>query len=213
MVEFFKKLISNFKIFLFKQTKECLKLSGRIVRGILASLIVLLCLTFIFGLFGYKVDLSRSLTDKIISKFVVLSIPPRARLFTQYKYEYGLSSQYGHAFISDGKKLKINNLTKPLWIGVWNDESRNLQNVRLIIYLPKGIEVINKEDWKYAWIEFFINEQYEYIYNTDIYPNTGRGVHPPIQIKFPRKGVYEIKYAILTNDFSPFKGNFLIAVQ
>ncbi len=201
------------KEIIIRNFKECIDLSGGIAKGILASLIVLLCLTFILGLFGYKIDLRRSFTDKIFSKFIVLRIPPRARLFTQYKYEYGLSSEHAYGLISKGDRLKINSLTKPLWIGVWNDESRNLQNVRLIIYLPKGTEVINKEDWEYAWIEFFINEQYEYLYNADIYPDTGRGVHPPIQIKFPEIGTYEIKYAILTNDFSPLKGNFIIEVQ
>lgn len=184
--------------------------------NILLSILIVFCIIWLFykagPLFGYKIDLKNSIERKILDNFCVYARPPKIRLFTIYGTELGFNSTEQVEFIKEGQLLRINPREEDLFVGVWNDEGRNLEAVTFILFIPNGVEVIDCKEW----IPLFTNKQYQYDYPKKIRPNSGLMLDPTLKVKFLNingQDQYDFDYIVLSDDFLPKKGKFFIRVQ
>lgn len=179
-------------------------------QGLIAALLVIISLFIIVRFFGYKVDIVRSLNDKILGNFVVIDASPRVRLFTYYGTEFGLPTTSKVEFIKD-RQILSSKRKQRIYVGVYNDEARSLKNVTFNLVIPDNAKVINKEEIKNTfWID--MDKQCGYYYPRNISSGTGVMLHPPLELEFSNK-TNEIKYKISCEDFLPKEGSFTLKLK
>lgn len=205
--------MTKFEIFIREQCKEIWKICGSILRGLIATSIVILLLSLVLGY--YNVSVIKSFQEKVLKNFIVLNMPPRVRTFTFYGTEFGLKTSGVPEFIQEKAVLKSKK-EQSLFFGVWNDEGRNLNHVNFVIFIPKGVKVVNKNETLIPvapWIEMLPDQQYEYFDVVPLGPGRGRMFHPTLRVEFPGQGVYLFQYQVLCDDFLPAKGSFFLKVE
>lgn len=182
----------------------------KIWKALIAALLVLISLFIILKLFGVKVDILKSLNDKLLGKFVVINSPPRVRLFTYYGTEFGLPTTSVKEFIKDGQILSSKRKQR-IYVGVHNDEPRSLKEVTFNFIIPDNVKVINKNEIKNTFW-FDMDKQYCYYYPRNIPSGAGIMLHPSLELEFSDE-TNEINYKILCKDFLPKEGRFILKVR
>ncbi|MBU3933475.1 MAG: hypothetical protein KKH11_02265, partial [Candidatus Omnitrophica bacterium] len=208
MFVFFRKLMN----ILFGQVKKLKKAISSIILNVIATVLIIIFIAWICRLSGYDINIWRSFKENIIDKLVVVDMPPKANLFTQFPYEYGYERKLEFRIIQDGETLSIKEPITPLWIGIWNDEARSLSNASLIIrYFSDDIKGVNGDDWKYAWLTSNRPKEYQYIYPRNINRESGLPVHPPIQFEFTKPNKkYKFVYMFLCDGYKRLEGSFFV---
>ncbi len=185
-----------------------------ILKGLIATIIAVVLLASLGGLTPYKIYLLASVR-KVVSNIAVMLSPPNLALFSQYPAEYGLENPRG--LIKDGERLEIVGDTKPLWLGIWNEEPITIRGVRLILVPPKGVEEQDSESWGKMWLKAQFLREPGYSYQCKEYgtiiSDTGWVISAPIIFKFPHPGEYRFEYAILAEDWGPIKGRKFVIVR
>ena len=176
-----------------KILKRCL---DWILKGVLKSLgggvVICICICII----GYLLSLSparlgvdyKASFFKALEAIVVLKKVeklPDVQLLSQYPYEYNLPD----GRIKKGEVLEISKENKPLWLSIFNAESRTLNDVRFILFPDNEVKIFNEHEWKNSWIIAQFGQekttQYEYKFPARISPETGWVIPEPIQLEFP----------------------------
>lgn len=177
------------------------------------TLVIILLLSSLIWICGGRPDIYKSF-QKTLQDIVVIRLEPRGNLYTQYPNEYSIGKYGDAAQIPNGKILTIDELEKPIWIGIKNNENVSLENVLFKIYLPPGVMLINEERWKSGWREFDVDTGKGFFtqFKDNIQPERGSHFDPPLQVKFPKAGDYYISYIYFCDNFMPKKGHFIIRV-
>ncbi|MFH1202484.1 MAG: hypothetical protein V1674_06315 [Candidatus Omnitrophota bacterium] len=199
LIKFFGRLLRQF-------FKNYFKTIGRII--------VLGAVIYTLGLiaskkFDYKVDWRETIEHKILDKFIAYARSPRTRLFTIYGRELGFNSMDQVEYIKNEQVLEVDSLEKNIFIGIWNDENKDLESVVFILFIPENIEVKDYD----GWIPMFVNKQYNYEFPKKIRRNSGLMLHPTLKVKFLNKEPYHFKYKILCDDFLTKDGSFWIKIK
>lgn len=186
------------------------------LRAIAIAVTLAVIVSILLWPFGFRADFKASLF-KILDHVLVfqkVEHPPKAQihLFSQYPYEYGLKHPEG--WIEKQEVLEIREQDKPLWLGIFNSEPRALHGVRFILSPPSNVEPVGKEAWSEHWLAYQFGQtrdtRYQYREWFNIPPHTGMVITAPIQFRFPQSGDYRFAYVVITDEYGPYMGSFVV---